>query len=124
MKLKSKDIAHHRSRLLTENNGYCAICCRIPYRPVLDHNHESPGNIRSTICNGCNLLVGKIENNYKRFGIAKNDLTSWLRQCATYIDFHQHNPNELVHPTYFTPEERKAKLKKKSVTKKIQINKV
>ena len=115
MKIRFKDIAQNRNEILFQQGGYCAICLIEPKVPCLDHNHSAPGNIRGVLCRGCNLYLGKIQNNYKRYGIT--DVTSWLRQCATYIDQHEHEPLDLIHPTYLTPNERKEKTRSKAKAK-------
>ena len=115
-KLRSKDIPVIRASLLNQQGGYCAICCAVPVRPVLDHNHSAPGNIRGVLCNGCNVMEGKIFNNHKRYGI--KDLPSWLNQLSSYLLKHQHEPSDLVHPTYFTPDEQKQRSKLRRARKK------
>ena len=118
-KLKSKDIATVRESLLNQQGNYCAICCNTPLRPVLDHNHAEPGNVRGVLCNGCNIMEGKIFNNHKRYGI--KDLPSWLNQLSSYLLKHQHNPSDLIHPTYFTPNERKERAKRR-LSKRNKLN--
>lgn len=52
--------------------GVCFVCGRpsIGKRLALDHSHDS-GIARALLCHACNALLGKIENNFKRFGLHK-----------------------------------------------------
>ena len=56
-------------KILETQNNKCAICeKRIKYPDgrniALDHNH-STGKIRGLLCQRCNRLLGRIENNLK-----------------------------------------------------------
>ncbi len=46
---------------LSRQNGRCAICERIPARPVLDHNHLT-GAVRGILCHNCNISLPYIES--------------------------------------------------------------
>src|SRR6185369_3128382 len=50
----------------------CFVCGRRPEgkRLATDHSHET-GLFRGLLCNRCNALLGKIENNFKRYGLHK-----------------------------------------------------
>lgn len=49
--------------LVDIQEGRCAICNDIPEEILhTDHDHTT-GKVRSLLCQGCNLLLGKIENN-------------------------------------------------------------
>jgi hypothetical protein len=52
--------------------GVCFCCRRKPIgkRLSTDHNHTS-GLFRGLLCHACNALLGKIENNFKRYGLHK-----------------------------------------------------
>lgn len=119
MKIKTKEIAPLRESLLQEQGGYCAICCKVPVRPVLDHNHAHPGNIRGVLCNLCNTMEGRIYNNHKRHKI--DDLPSWLRQLATYLEKHNENPSTSIHPTYLTQDEKNERRKRINTRRRKQL---
>ena len=42
------------------------------------------GLIRGLLCSNCNVFLGKIENNHKRYCV--KDLIQWLRNCADYLE--------------------------------------
>jgi len=52
--------------------GVCFICGKksVGKRLATDHSHDT-GLFRGLLCNRCNALLGKIENNFKRFGLHK-----------------------------------------------------
>lgn len=107
MKLKSSQIKPTRVELLGRQGLKCALCgLELPEeKAVLDHSHKS-GAIRATLHRGCNSLLGKIENNVGRYGV---DVLAFAAGLHKYISTHQIDRTGLVHPTFFTPEERKVR---------------
>ena len=114
-KLKSKDVKEVRETLLELQGGVCAICSRPPKIPHCDHDHKT-GAVRGTLCSGCNLLLGVIEKRQYLNGV--DDLGAWLAGCAKYVMTHQTSQTNLIHPTHFTPEERKERAKKRAQRKR------
>lgn len=105
-KLKASEIAHHRERLRLKNMGRCAICslpCSAA-QAVLDHDHDT-GLVRDTTHRGCNSLLGKVENNYKRYGVLH--LGAFLSGVAAYLQRHTTDQTGLLHPTYKTEDEKR-----------------
>jgi len=65
------------SRVLERQDGRCAICKRLPppdRRLNVDHDHKT-GTIRGLLCDKCNLLVGRIENNAELMPVLMTYLT-------------------------------------------------
>jgi len=58
--------------ILLYQDGVCFACKRksVGKRLATDHCHDT-GLLRGLLCNRCNALLGKIENNFKRFGLHK-----------------------------------------------------
>lgn len=50
-------------QMLTNQDGACAICGKLPgkVRLAVDHNHTT-GKVRKLLCNTCNIWVGVLEN--------------------------------------------------------------
>lgn len=113
MKLKSKEIGPYRAECTKAQNGCCALC-NIPFtdtdRIVLDHNHQS-GMIRGAIHNGCNVVLGKIENGARRYRV---DIQAFLAGVAKY----QSSSHNVLHPTFKTADEKKALAKKRAARRK------
>jgi len=109
--LERKDLKDFRKKLLEDNDFTCPICKKFiePGKEVLDHCHQS-GCIRNTICRSCNIFLGKIENNCRRFNISLEELPQVLRNMADYIDADQW---PILHPN----EKPKFILKKSSYNK-------
>ncbi len=88
--LKGSDVPHLRKKLLSKCNGICPICQTFNEAPVLDHSHVKKvggsGLVRGVICRNCNVFLGKMENNCKRYGIQPADLPTVLRQVALYLE--------------------------------------
>ncbi len=69
---------------------------------MLDHDH-STGFVRGVLDRGCNSLLGKVENNYRRFGVS--NLAAFLGGVYGYLRRHN-TPQEVDggaavrHPTY------------------------
>lgn len=120
-KLKTTQVADTRETLRTQQGGLCALC-KTPCSSsdaVLDHDH-STGAVRATLHRGCNALLGKIENNYKRYGV--KSLGAFCAGTAGYLAKHTTNQTGLIHPTHKTEDEkrlaRNAKARKKRAESK------
>jgi hypothetical protein len=110
-RLKYSEIAAHRAWCVLEQKGTCALCEQ-PLAladAVLDHRH-SDGQIRQAIHRFCNTFLGKIENNIARNKILDIQLTAILRNYQAYVA----QQNNLLHPTFKTPEERKVRARKRA----------
>lgn len=121
MKLKAKDVKPTREEMLVEQNHICGICKGEVSKEeaVLDHNHTT-GAIREVLHRSCNSFLGKIENNYKRFGV--KDLQATLSGVANYLERHATAPPDVLvrlHPTFKTPEEKKIAAKKRRAKAKL-----
>lgn len=100
-----------RAQLLASQLGRCALC-KLPVKPsadVLDHDHET-GAIRAALHRGCNALLGKVENNYKRYGV--ESLSAFANGVAAYLQAHETNRTGLLHPTHKTDDEKRLRRNK------------
>jgi hypothetical protein len=63
-------------RILLFQKGVCFICGQpsVGKRLSTDHSHED-GLVRGLLCHSCNAILGKIENAFKRYGLARAGLT-------------------------------------------------
>lgn len=117
--LKTKDLPALREALLKKQKGKCAICGLKAERPVLDHHHKrkikGTGLIRGVVCNKCNVLLGKVENNCVRFGIPQSRLPLILKGMAKYLT-KTHQP--FIHPSEAPKPKR---LKKKSYNHLVRV---
>lgn len=105
-RLKSTEIARAREQLAAKQGGRCAICQLPISKAVLDHDH-STGAVRATLHAGCNSLLGKVENNYKRYGVT--NLAAFLAGTAAYLQRHATNQTGWVHNTHKTDDEKRIK---------------
>ncbi len=68
---------------------------------MLDHSHisdpEGTGCVRGTICDKCNKILARLENNW-RAKMTPEELVDWLPRAAAYIKKHHENPSGLIHP--------------------------
>jgi len=120
IKLTQKELSTLREQRFT---GTCPICKRNTEikEMSLDHIHGSHRSIypetnklcRDLICRDCNVLVGKIENQYLRSSKNIKEVTflpDLLRDIASYIEkysFLSGFTEELIHPTEWKPEKVK-----------------
>ena len=90
--LTVKEAGELKYKILRENSK-CPLCGCEVQSPVLDHQHltnkdtlgdNGSGLVRGVLCNTCNVLLGKIENNSKRY--LKTDLCDFLRNAADYLE--------------------------------------
>lgn len=98
-----------RVSLASTQAGRCALCgmplgSRAPLDPVLDHDHET-GAVRGVLHRGCNSLLGKIENNAKRYGV--RNIAAFTNGVAGYLRKHMTNVTGYLHPTHKTPDEKR-----------------
>ena len=110
-KLKASEVAIVRERLAKDQGGRCAICQLPLTKPVLDHDHTT-GAVRATLHNGCNALLGKIENNHKRYGIVS--LAAFVNGVAAYLQRHTTNQTGYTHPTHRTDDEKRERKNKQA----------
>ena len=113
--MKPKDIAHVRQALLTAQNNLCALCEQLiaEGQAVLDHCHKT-GQIRGVLHRGCNAFEGTVVNSLPRNLITAQRLIVILRNLVDY----QQQLKPLLHPTYKTAEEKRARVKQRAKRRK------
>ena len=93
-----------------------------PGTEVLDHDH-STGAVRATLHRGCNALLGKIENNHKRYGVV--NLAAFTNGVAAYLQYHMTNQTGWLHPTHKSEDEKRIRrntlARKARATKKATV---
>lgn len=103
-RLKVSEVSTIRERQTVAQGGRCAICSLPLKRACLDHDHDT-GAVRGTCCSGCNALLGKVENNYKRYGV--QSIAAFCAGVAAYLNKHSVNITGYLHPTYKTEDEKR-----------------
>lgn len=108
-----------KERILSQGD-ICPLCNKKISKPVLDHQHmtsrenigeNGAGLVRGVICNNCNIFLGKIENNSKRFLV--EDLILFLNNVCEYL---KRDNMPYIHPN----ETKRLRVKlKKSIYNKI-----
>lgn len=84
----ANDVKRVRTEIIEEQNGIDPITKRELVSPCLDHSHEIDQQVRAVLSREINVMLGKIENSYKR------NISYWcdvplsviLREMADYID--------------------------------------
>jgi hypothetical protein len=121
--LTTKDIKSLKEELHEEQSGICPILkiWQEPGEVVLDHIHKSRksatpgleegGLVRGVINRYANVVLGKIENSWKRTGLSKNDSITLAQALRNMADYIEREPLPYVHPTERIPQKR---LKKSS----------
>ncbi len=71
---------------------------------VADHDHTT-GHVRGVLHRGVNSLLGKIENNHKRYGVSLPMLRAMAPAVAAYIE-KDYSAN-VFYPTHRTEEEKR-----------------
>lgn len=109
-KLPQSKVPEFREQLLTQQAHRCMLCTEvITDDAVLDHDHKT-GHIRAVLHRGCNALLGHIENNRARNGLAGPRLFRMLARIEAYLtrDYSQ-NP---LHHTHRTDEQKRIRRNK------------
>ena len=116
-RIKASEVSGVREELRNKQANACALC-KLPCSAldaVLDHDHSS-GAIRGTLHRTCNALLGKVENNYRRYGV--KNLGAFCAGLAPYLQAHTTNKTGLYHPTHRTDDEKREKRNKVARTKR------
>jgi hypothetical protein len=103
-RLKQSEVSVIRERLIVQQGGRCALCQLPITKPVLDHDH-STGAVRGALHNGCNALLGKLENNYRRYGVV--NLAAFAHGVTAYLQRHATNQTGYLHPTHRSEDEKR-----------------
>lgn len=106
LRLKTTQVKPTRDDMLTKQGGRCAIThYPLPAeKAVLDHDHAS-GHVRAVLSRGANSLLGKLENNYKRYGLSLGELFALGRNLEAYMT-RDYTTNPL-HPTHKSEDEKR-----------------
>ena len=105
-RLLSREIPEYREKLYEEQGRKCVLCNRTieQGKAVLDHCHSS-GLVRGTLHRGCNVLLAKLENNYKRVGVTEDQFSGFAPKVHEYINADY--SNRPFHPDHRTSEEKR-----------------
>lgn len=105
-RLTASKVKPFREKMHLDQQGRCALT-HYPLSPdkaVLDHCHTS-GHVRGVLDRGVNALLGKIENNYKRYGLSLPQVFALGRGLEAYLT-REHSANPL-YPTHKTEDEKR-----------------
>ena len=104
--LKTKDeVAAYRRAKAISQKYKCPICKGnlAGSRITLDHCHDT-GNVRSAICDSCNMSEGKLKAGIKYMtpvtSLGYKDPIQWLKNLVKYLEYHRDNPSGVIHPTF------------------------
>jgi hypothetical protein len=120
MRLKTSEIKKYRLELLASQGHICALCQQelVETEAVLDHDHRT-GFIRGVLHRGCNSLEGKIANS-----LVMNRITpERLKNILDNLQFYTNQHHAVLHPTYRTAEEKKARTKKRAKLRRQRASK-
>jgi len=106
-RIKQKDLPAIRDQIILSQAMICPICLGDLSDKVacLDHDHAT-GAIRGVLCLNCNQIEGKIKNLARR---GKRDLPPrvFIENIIQYWDKHSQNPDQRLHPTHLTEDEKR-----------------
>lgn len=106
-RIRQKDLPGIRDQIMLSQEMTCPICLGDLRDKVacLDHDH-STGAIRGVLCLNCNQIEGKIKNLVRR---GKRELLPrvFLGNIIQYWDKHSQNPDQRLHPTHLTEDEKR-----------------
>lgn len=106
MRLKASEVKAFREKMYADQGGVCALT-HYPIsldQAVLDHDHAT-GQVRGVLHRGANALLGKVENNHKRYGVSAPMVAAMGRNIGAYLSAdYSANP---AHPTHRTEDEKR-----------------
>ena len=117
-RLSQSNLKDYRLQKLEENDICPILKIKLTNETsVVDHKHrqrksdiineENGGLIRGIINRFVNSYMGKIENNYKRYGLHRYiSLPDLLRNIADYIENPPLYKDQLIHPNEKYPEKK------------------
>ena len=96
----------YREAKLKEQGGRCALTGYTisAAEAVLDHDHAT-GHVRGVLHRGVNSLLGKCENNYRRYGLSLPLLTAMAPPLGAYLA--RDYSNNPLYPTHRTEDEKR-----------------
>ena len=103
--LKTGDIKRFRLMFQEKQKHKCALCGgrMAPETPCLDHCHTS-GMVRAALCGTCNRNEGKVRvaiRYMSKLGhLTRTDPIQWLKNLVIYLDYHERNPSNIIHPSF------------------------
>jgi hypothetical protein len=121
-RITSSDVRHYRKLALKEQNFICPLCEKTieESEAVLDHDHKT-GECRAAVHRGCNVLLGKIENNVAMAKLKDvADLATFLRNLEGY---RENQKLGYLHPTHYTEAEKKERARKRARKKRLEQKK-
>lgn len=118
-KLKTTQVRHTRIAFLETQNFMCELCgLPLTYEEaVLDHDHKT-GAVRAAIHRSCNSGLGAIER-VGRYGI--KDILNFATGAACYLERHKESQTRVIHPAFFTNEEKIIRSKKKKIKQRKKL---
>jgi hypothetical protein len=80
--LKYGITTEQRSKMLSEQDGKCALCLRPESDAgkrglAVDHSHDETGTVRGLLCFTCNTALAKVE-----IGLLDED---WIKRARKYL---------------------------------------
>lgn len=122
--IRTDEIPKYRHMYAVKHKFKCPICkCPMAGKRItLDHCHKT-GRLRSTICHSCNQAEGRVGSamrmyNRKDSYIVQNP-SDWLRALADYLDYHEENPSNFIHPTFDTKTKKQEKQRRRKTHAKV-----
>ena len=105
-RLNARQLKEWREATWLAQDKRCAITGYTisPSEAVADHDH-STGHLRGVLHRGVNALLGKCENNYRRYGVSLPMLRAMAPAVAAYIE-KDYSAN-VFYPTHRTEDEKR-----------------
>ena len=110
-RLTAKGLSDWRAATLEAQGGRCALCGMAVSTadPAVADHHHTTGQLRGVLHRSCNALLGKVENNHKRYGVrTAQHLAAMLKGMPTYL-LQRIAEDAPLYPTHRTADEKREK---------------